>query len=108
MSDATPEPILPIPPTPLEAAVAPVKPAKPEPVGDYDDSMLSHLGLPFYYRHAPALALRRTGFWLAFIGLVLMIVVDLLRMPYAHDTVIYRVRTALFDTDARYRCEIVD
>src|SRR5258708_4281800 len=43
-------------PTPIEPA-APVTPLKPAPIGDYDDSMLSHLGLPFYYRHTPTMAL---------------------------------------------------
>jgi hypothetical protein len=84
-------------PAPNISQSAPPVPPKPVPIGDYDDSMFSHLGLPFYYRHAATLVVRRTSFWLAFIVLTAIVGFNILSMPYAKDTLVYEIRVTLFD-----------
>lgn len=107
MSDPTAQPEsagLPLPapaPTPAPAA----KRAEPAllPLGDEDRSILSHLGLPFYYRHAPASATRRATFWISFFLILLIIFMNFLFMPYQQDALMYNLRMLLFGGGHPYK-----
>lgn len=51
-----------------------------------DRTLLRHLGQPFYFRHTPPLALRRGAFWLGFLVVVLIVLINLLLMPYPRES----------------------
>jgi hypothetical protein len=63
---------------------------------DDDGSLLSRLGIPFYYRHRPLPWVRRGLFWLAFLGILVLVCGNLLLMPYRTDTVFYAIREFFF------------
>jgi ABC-type Na+ efflux pump permease subunit len=92
---------------PMEPALVTASPSKPAPtlapLGDYDTSILSHLGLPFYYRHTPTRQMRRATIWSAFIGIIILVMWNVLYMPYDKDTVIYAIRDIFFGGYGRYQ-----
>jgi len=102
MNEPLPQPVAAQPV--LQSADAPVKPppAKPVPLGDFDNSMNSHLGLPFYFRHTPTRTLARASFWPGFLGVALLLVFDFIHMPYARGTTLYAIRLALFEQNSLY------
>ena len=88
-----------------EAQAAPARPRTsptpvpvpvPVPLGDNEDALFGSLGLPFFFRHTPGLPLARATFWMAFVGIGAVVVINLLMMPYSRDTLIFSIRDALF------------
>ncbi|HYF50975.1 MAG TPA: hypothetical protein VEJ63_16295 [Planctomycetota bacterium] len=73
-----------------------------EPIGDHDTSILSHLGMPFYYRHAPTRAAARGTVWVTFLILVAIVVLNVIQMPYDKDTYIYAIRATFFSPYPAY------
>jgi hypothetical protein len=98
MSDATPaEPVPPSPARserPLEGPV--LKPATFGGSNDEDNSLLSHLGLPLYYRHTPTRAARRGVMYLVSGLLMLLFFADFLYMPHPSDSVFTLIRQTVF------------
>jgi hypothetical protein len=75
-----------------------VSPRKPVYVHDEaDNSLLSHLGLPFYYRHTPPKSMQRGMLWVVGIALMIQFFINLLFMPYPRDSVMTLIRVAIFD-----------
>jgi hypothetical protein len=100
---APPAPATPPPAAAPEILIKPApQPIPLAPVGDYDKSILSQLGLPFYYRHTPSTALARAAYWLASLGLIALIFFNLLYMPYRQDTLMWSIRTTLFGHGGAY------
>lgn len=60
-----------------------------------DRTLLRHLGQPFYFRHTPPLALRRGAFWLGFLLVAGIAVVNILLMPYPRESTAWHLRTML-------------
>ena len=77
-------------------------PRQVEPVGDHDNSMLSHLGIPFYYRHSPTRAAARGAFWVTFVVLLAIVVLNVLQMPFSKDTFVYTIRATFFSPYPAY------
>lgn len=102
MSDPTAQPesggAPPPAPSPAPAPAPAAKRAEPAllPLGDEDRSILSHLGLPFYYRHSPGSATRRATFWISFFIILLIVFMNFLFFPYQEDSLMYRLRMLLF------------
>ncbi|MCK6471049.1 MAG: ABC transporter permease [Planctomycetes bacterium] len=67
------------------------------PSSNEDRTLLRHAGLPFFFRHTPALALRRGAFWLGFALVAVVTSVDLLLMPYPRGTLAANLRGLVFD-----------
>ncbi|MBI3831585.1 MAG: ABC transporter permease [Planctomycetes bacterium] len=82
----------------LEEADAPAAPPDTA-----DHTWLQHLGMPFYFRHTPRPAMRRGIFWGAFISIAVLLVLNLIFMPYGRDSMAYAIRFALFGNESGYR-----
>ena len=60
-----------------------------------DNSILDHLGLPFYYRHSPPASMSRGAFWLAFILVIAIVLYNVLGMRYPPGSLIQRLQLLL-------------
>jgi len=74
-----------------------------EPIGDHDTSILSHLGMPFYYRHSPTRAATRGTIWITFLILLAIVVLNVIQMPYNKDTYVYAIRATFFSSHPAYQ-----
>ncbi|MCW8130536.1 MAG: ABC transporter permease [Planctomycetota bacterium] len=80
------------------AAAAPLARAQsdePLPV-EADHTLLHHLGLPFYYRHTPGPLLRRGIFWFSFLGFILLLIFNVIAMPFPKDSILYTLRAMIY------------
>lgn len=68
-----------------------------------DHTWLQHLGMPFYFRHTPRPAMRRGIFWGAFVSIAILLVMNLIFMPYGRDSMAFAIRYALFGNESGYR-----
>lgn len=75
------------------------QPMPPEPPAY---TLLDHLGLPFYYRHTPGPLMRRGIFWVTFTGILLLILFNLMLMPFDRDSLLVSVRREIFGFHSGY------
>lgn len=59
-------------------------------------SILRHVGIPFYYRHAPNPALRRGVFWIATLAIVALFLFNAILMPTERGTSLDNLRRSPF------------
>jgi hypothetical protein len=84
-------------------AAAPSSPLPPPRYTDDERSMLDHLGLPFFYRHTPAPAMRKGLFWMTFASIGLVLFTNFLFMPHAEGSVSRTIRESVFGYGQGYR-----
>jgi ABC-type transport system involved in multi-copper enzyme maturation permease subunit len=72
------------------------------PVEENERSILSHLGLPFYYRHALPRGMRRAVFWSSFVCVLALLFINALYMPHGRDSFMHNLRVLLFGGGSGY------
>ncbi|HEY3321511.1 MAG TPA: hypothetical protein VGP72_13670 [Planctomycetota bacterium] len=74
----------------------------PLPTGDMDRSILSYLGLPFFYRHWPPLGTRRATFWGFFLLTLIIVGCQVVYMPYERNAFMLKIRELVFGGGGSY------